>query len=88
MWGGCICHSKVGVIRNSHPLTPSEGLLFQTVAMDFITKLPKLGKYNTILTSQIMTVLRQLSLSHAKKPSWQREWQHWTYNGYIQDMEY
>ena len=50
MWGGCICHSKVGVIRNSHPLTPSEGLLFQTVAMDFITKLPKLGKYNTILT--------------------------------------
>ena len=31
------------------PITPSEGLPFQTVAMDFITKLPKSGKYNTIL---------------------------------------
>ena len=32
------------------PITPSEGLPFQTVAMDFITKLPKSGKYDMILT--------------------------------------
>ena len=32
------------------PITPSEGLPFRTVAMDFITKLPKSGKYDTILT--------------------------------------
>ena len=32
------------------PIMPSEGLPFQTVAMDFITKLPKSGKYDTILT--------------------------------------
>jgi hypothetical protein len=32
------------------PITPVEGLPFQTVAMDFITKLPKSGKYDTILT--------------------------------------
>jgi hypothetical protein len=32
------------------PITPEHSLLFQTVAMDFITKLPKSGKYDTILT--------------------------------------
>ena len=32
------------------PIMPSEGLPFQTVAMDFIMKLPKSGKYDTILT--------------------------------------
>jgi hypothetical protein len=32
------------------PITPEHMLPFQTVAMDFITKLPKSGKYNTILT--------------------------------------
>jgi hypothetical protein len=34
------------------PITPEHSLPFQTVAMDFITKLPKSGKreYNTILT--------------------------------------
>ena len=32
------------------PIMPSEELPFQTVAMDFITKLPKSGKYDTILT--------------------------------------
>jgi hypothetical protein len=32
------------------PITPAKGLPFQTVAMDFITNLPKSGKYNTILT--------------------------------------
>ena len=32
------------------PITPVNGLLFQTIAMDFIMKLPKSGKYDTILT--------------------------------------
>ena len=32
------------------PITPEHSLPFQTVAMDFITKLPKSGKYDTILT--------------------------------------
>jgi hypothetical protein len=32
------------------PITPEHALPFQTVAMDFITKLPKSGKYDTILT--------------------------------------
>ena len=32
------------------PISPKHSLPFQTVAMDFITKLPPLGKYNTILT--------------------------------------
>src|ERR1700761_7025424 len=32
------------------PITPEHSLPFQTVTMDFITKLPKSGKYNTILT--------------------------------------
>jgi len=32
------------------PITPEHTLPFQTVSMDFITKLPKSGKYNTILT--------------------------------------
>jgi hypothetical protein len=32
------------------PITPEHTLPFQTVAMDFITKLPKSGKYDTILT--------------------------------------
>ena len=32
------------------PITPEYSLPFQTVAMDFITKLPKSGKYDTILT--------------------------------------
>ena len=32
------------------PITPVNGLPFQTIAMDFITKLPKSGKYDTILT--------------------------------------
>ena len=31
-------------------IMPQHHLLFQTVAMDFITKLPQSGKYNTILT--------------------------------------
>ncbi len=31
-------------------ITPEHTLPFQTVAMDFITKLPQSGKYNTILT--------------------------------------
>ena len=42
---------------NTHPLKPAifpiapvNGLPFQTIAMDFITKLPKSGKYDTILT--------------------------------------
>ena len=42
---------------NTHPLkpaifliTPEAGLPFQMIAMDFITKLPKSGKYDTILT--------------------------------------
>ena len=42
---------------NTHPLKPTifpiapvNGLPFQTIAMDFITKLPKSGKYDTILT--------------------------------------
>jgi hypothetical protein len=32
------------------PITPEHTLPFQTVAMDFIVKLPKSGKYNTLLT--------------------------------------
>ena len=32
------------------PITPEHSLPFQTVAMDFITKLPKSGGYDTILT--------------------------------------
>ena len=33
------------------PITPEHTLLFQTVSMDFITKLPQAGgKYDTILT--------------------------------------
>src|ERR1700744_2891509 len=32
------------------PITPEHTLPFQTVAVDFITKLPKSGKYDTILT--------------------------------------
>ena len=32
------------------PITPQHHLPFQTVAMDFITKLPQSGKYDTILT--------------------------------------
>jgi len=32
------------------PITPEHTLPFETVAMDFITKLPQSGKYNTILT--------------------------------------
>ena len=32
------------------PITPEHTLPFQTVAMNFIMKLPKSGKYNTILT--------------------------------------
>ncbi len=32
------------------PITPEHVLPFQTVAMDFITKLPQSGKYDTILT--------------------------------------
>ena len=32
------------------PITPEHSLPFQTVSMDFITKLPKSGKYDTILT--------------------------------------
>jgi hypothetical protein len=32
------------------PIIPEHSLPFQTVAMDIITKLPILGKYNTILT--------------------------------------
>ena len=32
------------------PIMPQHHLPFQTVAMDFITKLPQSGKYNTILT--------------------------------------
>jgi hypothetical protein len=32
------------------PITPEQGLPFQTIAMDFITKLPKSDKYDTILT--------------------------------------
>ena len=32
------------------PITPEHSLPFQMVAMDFITKLPKSGKYNMILT--------------------------------------
>ena len=32
------------------PITPTSGLPFQTIAMDFIMKLPKSGKYDTILT--------------------------------------
>ena len=32
------------------PITPEHHLPFQTVAMDFITKLPQSGKYDTILT--------------------------------------
>ena len=32
------------------PITPEHTLPFQTVSMDFIVKLPKSGKYNTILT--------------------------------------
>jgi hypothetical protein len=32
------------------PITPEHSLPFQTVAMDFITKLPKSGKYDTLLT--------------------------------------
>src|SRR6202012_1411245 len=32
------------------PITPEHLLPFQTIAIDFITKLPKSGKYNTILT--------------------------------------
>jgi hypothetical protein len=31
------------------PITPEHSLPFQTIAMDFITKLPKSGKYNTVL---------------------------------------
>jgi hypothetical protein len=31
------------------PITPEHTLPFQTVAMDFIVKLPKSGKYNTLL---------------------------------------
>jgi hypothetical protein len=33
------------------PITPEHTLPFQTVAMDFITKLPKSGKYDTLLTA-------------------------------------
>ena len=43
---------------NTHPLKPTifpiapvNGLPFQTIAMDFITKLPKSGKYDTLRTS-------------------------------------
>ena len=32
------------------PIAPVNGLPFQTIAMDFITKLPKSSKYDTILT--------------------------------------
>jgi hypothetical protein len=33
------------------PITPAENALpFETIAMDFITKLPSSGEYNTILT--------------------------------------
>jgi hypothetical protein len=32
------------------PITPEHSLPFQTIAMDFITKLPKSGKYDTVLT--------------------------------------
>jgi hypothetical protein len=32
------------------PITPTSTLPFQTVAMDFITKLPSFNNYNTILT--------------------------------------
>ena len=32
------------------PITPQHHVLFQTVAMDFIMKLPQSGKYDTILT--------------------------------------
>jgi len=32
------------------PITPEHTLPFQTVSMDFIVKLPKSGKYDTILT--------------------------------------
>ena len=32
------------------PITPEHSLPFQTVSMDFITKLPMSGKYDTILT--------------------------------------
>ena len=32
------------------PITPEHSLPFQTIAMDFITKLPQSGGYDTILT--------------------------------------
>ncbi len=40
------CHLKPAII----PITPKHTLPFQTVSMDFIVKLPKSGKYDTILT--------------------------------------
>ena len=50
----CACQANK---NNTHPLkpaifpiTPVNGLPFQTIAMDFIMKLPKSGKYDTILT--------------------------------------
>ncbi len=40
-----------GVKVQYHPITTTaEALLFQTIALDFITKLPKSKGYNTILT--------------------------------------
>ena len=32
------------------PITPEHSLPFQTITMDFITKLPQSGGYDTILT--------------------------------------
>ena len=52
---GCVACQANNI--NTHPLKPTifpiapvNGLPFQTIAMDFITKLPKSGKYDTILT--------------------------------------
>ena len=54
------------------PITPVIGLPFQTIAMDFITKLPKSGNTTPSSQSRIMTVAKQLSLSLAKRPLWQK----------------
>ena len=53
---GCaVCQANIANTRPLKPamipIIPEHALQFETVAVDFITKLPQSGKYNTIMTA-------------------------------------
>ena len=61
-------------------ITPQHHLPFQTVAMDFITKLPQSGKYDTILTITDHDCSKAAIFIPCQETIMQKEWQPYTCN--------